>query len=168
MPVDPEFRRQITGSPVETPYDTASYKEPANPTLPEFGGVKLAQNDEEFLLLELLPAVATGFLKNKRKAEYEAAQAAAPKEAPKAEAAKEAAPAGPQITGPVLKAPMGGTVLEIKVKAGDKVNAGDIVMVYEAMKMENDLNSDKSGVVKRILVGENDVIATDQALIEFE
>ncbi len=168
VPVDPEFRRQITGSPVETPYDTASYKEPANPTLPEFGGVKLAQNDEEFLLLELLPAVATGFLKNKRKAEYEAAQAAAPKEAPKAEAAKEAAPAGPQITGPVLKAPMGGTVLEIKVKAGDKVNAGDIVMVYEAMKMENDLNSDKSGVVKRILVGENDVIATDQALIEFE
>ncbi len=168
IPVDPEFRRQITGSPEERPYDTASYKDPANPVLEEFGGVKLAQNDEEFLLLQLLPAVATGFLKNKRKAEYEAAKANAPQDAPKAEAKKEEAPKGPQITGPVMKAPMGGTVMEIKVKAGDKVNVGDIVMVYEAMKMENDLNADMAGTVKRVLVSENDVMATDQPIIEFE
>ena len=173
--VEASFREQITGSPVERPYDVSSYKSPANPTLPEFGNVNLAVNEEEELLLALLPAVATGFLKNKRKAEFEAAQAAAPKaEAPKAEApkaeepAKPAAPAGPAITGPVLKAPMGGTVMEITVKPGDTVKDGDIVMVYEAMKMENDLNSDRSGVVKRILVGEGDVIGTDQPLIEFE
>ncbi len=41
-------------------------------------------------------------------------------------------------------------------------------MVYEAMKMENDLNSDMGGTVKRVLVGVGDVIGTDQALIEFE
>ncbi|MDE6272614.1 MAG: carboxylase [Muribaculaceae bacterium] len=164
--VDPAFREKITGSPVETPYNVDNYKKPANPELPEFGGVKLAQNDEEYLLLQLLPAVATGFLKNKRKAEYEAAQAAAPKaetEAPK----KEEAPKE-KITGPTVKAPMGGTVMEILVKPGDKVKSGQNVLVYEAMKMENDLASDIDGTVKRILVGVNDVVATDQPLIEFE
>ena len=89
-------------------------------------------------------------MKNKRKAEFEAAQSAkaaeAPKaEAPKAEAPKAEAPKAAAPTGPVFKAPMGGTVLEIKVKAGDEVKPGDIVMVYEAMKMENDLNVDMGG-----------------------
>ena len=73
--IDPAFREKITGSPEERPYDTGSFREPANPELPEFGGVKLAQNEEEFLLLELLPSVANTFLKNKRKAEFEAKQA---------------------------------------------------------------------------------------------
>jgi len=48
------------------------------------------------------------------------------------------------------------------------VKAGDVVLVYEAMKMENDLASDMEGVVKRILVNDGDVISTDQPLIEFE
>jgi len=165
--VDPAFRQQITGSPEEKPYDVNSYKKPQNPVLEEFGGVNLAKNNEEFLLLELLPAVATGYLKNKRKAEYEASK---PKEAPKAEAPKAEAPKKEEIKveGPVLRAPMGGKVLEISVKPGDKVKSGDVVMVYEAMKMENDLNSDMEGTVKRILVNVDDTIGTDQPLIEFE
>ncbi len=167
VPVDPAFRAKITGSPEERPYDVSNFREPANPELPEFGGVKLAQNDEEFLLLELLPAVATGFLKNRRKAEFEAKGAKAEAAAPKAAPAKEE-PKGPSITGPVLKAPMGGTIMEILVKPGDQVKAGQNVIVYEAMKMENDLASDIAGTVKRILVNENDVIGTDQPLIEFE
>ncbi len=167
VPVDPAFRAKITGSPEERPYDVSNFREPANPELPEFGGVKLAQNDEEFLLLELLPAVATGFLKNRRKAEFEAKGAKEEAAAPKAVPAKEE-PKGPAITGPVLKAPMGGTIMEILVKPGDQVKAGQNVIVYEAMKMENDLASDIAGTVKRILVNENDVIGTDQPLIEFE
>lgn len=167
VPVDPAFREKITGSAEEKPYDVTSYKMPENPVLPEFGGVKLAADDEEYLLLQLLPAVATGYLKNKRKAEYEAsgaatkpaAPAAAPKEEPKVEET---------FTGEVFRAPMGGTVIEINVKPGDKVKLGDVVLVYEAMKMENDLTSDIAGTVKRILVKENDVIGTNQPLIEFE
>lgn len=162
VPVDPKFREQITGSPEEKPYDVSTYKTPANPELDKFGGVKLALNEEEFLLLELLPAVAKTFLTNQRKAEYEANKAAAPAQA----AAAPAAAQGP-VTGPVFKAPMGGTVMEIRVKAGDTVKPGDVVLVYEAMKMENDLACDKGGVVKRVLVGEGDVMATDQPLIEF-
>lgn len=162
VPVDPKFREQITGSPEEKPYDVSTYKTPANPELDKFGGVKLALNEEEFLLLELLPAVAKTFLTNQRKAEYEANKAAAPAQA----AAAPAAAQGP-VTGPVFKAPMGGTVMEIRVKAGDTVKPGDVVLVYEAMKMENDLACDKGGVVKRVLVGEGDVMSTDQPLIEF-
>ena len=165
VPVDPAFREKITGSPVETPYNVDSYRKPANPELPEFGGVKLAQDDEEYLLLQLLPAVATGFLKNKRTAEYEAAVANAAPAA--AEEKKEEAPKQ-VITGPTLKAPMGGTVIEILVKPGDTVKMGQNVLVYEAMKMENDLASEVEGTVKRILVAPNDVIATDQPIIEFE
>ena len=164
--VDPAFRQEITGSPEEKPYNVDSYRKPANPELPEFGGVQLAQNDEEYLLLQLLPAVATGFLKNKRKAEFEAATAAAAaveeKKAAVEEAPKEV------ITGPTLNAPMGGTVIEILVKPGDVVKQGQNVLVYEAMKMENDLASEQDGTVKRVLIAPNDVIATDQPLIEFE
>lgn len=170
--IDPAFREKITGSPEERPYDTSSFREPANPELPEFGGVKLAQNDEEYLLLELLPAVANTFLKNKRKAEFEAKQAeaaaAAPKAEEKTEAPAAAAPAGEEITGPVFKAPMGGTIIEITAKPGQKIKAGDLLLVYEAMKMENDLASDMEGTIKRFLVKEGDVISTDQPLIEFE
>lgn len=162
VPVDPAFRELITGSPEEKPFDVSSYKTPANPELDKFGGVKLAQNEEEFLLLELLPTVAKTYLTNIRKAEYEANKAAAPAKAEAAPAA--VAQAG---NGPVFCAPMGGTVLEIKVKAGDTVTPGDVVMVYEAMKMENDLACTMGGVVKQVLVADGDVIATDQPLIEF-
>ncbi len=163
--IDPTFREQITGSPEEKPYDVSQFKEPENPTLEEFGGVKLAQNDEEFLLLELLPAVATGFLKNKRKAEYDAANAAA---AALAEAEAQANNPYDPVTGPTLKAPMGGTVIEIDVKPGDKVKLHQKMLVYEAMKMENDLESEIEGVVKQVLVKIGDVVATNQDLIEYE
>lgn len=166
VPVKPEFRQEIAGTPTETPYDTTTFKAPENPELPQFGNVKLAQNDEEYLLLELLPAVAKTFLTNKRKAEFEAK----PKvEEPKAAAeSKGSENAGGDITGPVFKAPMGGTVIEVMAKPGQKINVGDVVLVYEAMKMENDLASDMAGVVKRVLVNEGDVMGTDQPVIEFE
>ncbi len=163
--IDPAFREQITGSPEEKPYDVSQFKQPDNPVLEEFGGVKLAQNDEEYLLLELLPAVATGFLKNKRKAEFEAANAAA---AALAEAEAQANCPYDPVTGPTLKAPMGGTIIEIDVKPGDKVKVHQKVLVYEAMKMENDLESEIEGVVKQVLVQNGDVVATDQDLIEYE
>ncbi len=163
--IDPAFREQITGSPEEKPYDVSQFKKPENPVLEEFGGVKLAQNDEEYLLLELLPAVATGFLKNKRKEEFEAANAAA---AAVEEAEAQANSPYEPITGPTLKAPMGGTIIEIDVKPGDKVKEGQKVLVYEAMKMENDLGAEFDGVVKQVLIQNGQVVATNQDLIEFE
>lgn len=57
-----------------------------------------------------------------------------------------------------IESPLPGTVMSISVKVGDTVNAGDTVCVLEAMKMENDIHADKSGVVKEILVGVGDAI----------
>lgn len=157
VPVDPAFREKITGSPEEKPYDVASYRKPANP---DFEGKPLAANEEEYLLLQLLPAVATNYLKSVRKAENAAA-------APKVEETK-ASKEDVVITGATEVAPMGGKVLEVNVKVGDKLEPGDVYMVYEAMKMENDLEAEVGGVVKRILVDEGDTIATDQPLVEYE
>lgn len=163
--INPSFRQLITGSPVEVPYDVNSYVKPENPELAEFGGVKLCKNDEEYLLLELLPTVAKPFLTKRREAEYEATK---PTE-PKAEAKEEIKPTDAEpITGPTLDAPMGGTVVEVHVKPGDKVKKGQALLMYEAMKMQNEIESEKEGTVKRILVSPGQVIGTGEALIEFE
>lgn len=161
--VDPAFREKITGSPEERTYDTSAYKKPENPVLPELGGAKLASNDEEYLLLELLPSVANGFLRRRRTEEFEATQAA------KVKTEEKAAPQEPQepITGEVLSAPMGGRIIEVNVKAGQAVKAGDILLVYEAMKMENDVTAEKDEVIKRIFVKPDDIVGTDAPLIEF-
>ena len=162
--IDPAFREKITGDATERPYDTSSYKRPENPVLEDLGGVKLASNREEELLLELLPTVANGFLRRRRTEEYDAKQA---------EVAKKAAEAAPvvvqePITGETLVAPMGGRIIEVNVKPGDKVKKGDILLVYEAMKMENDVEAEKDEVVKRVFVNVDDVVGTDAVLIEFE
>lgn len=162
--IDPEFRRKITGSAEEKPYDVSSYKKPENPVLAEYGGVPLASNNEEYLLLELLPSVANGFLRKRREEEYNAKVAA---EQPKEEEIKEESTVLP-IVGPVLSAPMGGRIINVNVKPGDKVKPNEILLVYEAMKMENDVTSEKEAVVRQVLVKPGDVVGTDAPLIEFE
>ena len=86
------------------------------------------------------------------------------KTAPKAEEA----PAGQPITGNTVNAPLPGRILEIKVKVGDSVKAGQEIAVLEAMKMENSIVSDYAGTVKQILVKTGDNVQTDAALIEVE
>ena len=167
-PIDPAFRQQITGDAVEHPYDVSKYRKPEIPVVPELGGVKLATNTEEELLMELLPNVANKFLRNRREEEYAAKQ---PKDAPKAAAevkVEETVTDDEPITGDVFRAPMGGRIIEVNVKAGDKVKKGQVMMVYEAMKMENDLEADRDRVVKRVFVATYDVVGTDAPLIEFE
>ncbi|MBD5240651.1 MAG: carboxylase [Barnesiella sp.] len=163
--IDPAFREKITGDPVEHPYDVSQYKKPENPVLEEFGGVKLAANNEEYLLLELLPAVANGFLRNKRAAEFAAKQAEEAKNAPVEEVIEEKME---PITGEVLSGPMPGTILEICVKPGDSVKKGDKLLVYESMKMENDVEAEHDAVVKRIFVKPGDRFAGEAPLIEFQ
>jgi len=54
------------------------------------------------------------------------------------------------------------------VKAGDAVKKGQLLLVYEAMKMENELTAGKDAVVKRVFVAVDDVVGTEAPLIEFE
>ena len=164
VPIDPTFREKITGSPVEKPYDVSSYKQPDNPVLEDLGGKKLASNDEEYLLLQLLPSVANGFLRKRRAEEFAAEEAAKPKEAVKEEVKVAVEP----ITGPVLSAPMGGRIVSIAVKDGQAVKKGDLLLVYEAMKMENNVEAGHDATVKRVFVKPGDIFAPEAVLVEFE
>ena len=169
VPVDPKFREQITGSPVETPYDTTTHKTPDNPVLEEFGGVHLAVDEKDMLLLELFPNVATGFLRKKREAEYNAKQkssgacACGGKETAQEEAA---AAMDDSVKGRMVECPMPGSVIEVTVKVGAKVNKGDKLLVLESMKMENDITADFSGVVRRILVKAGDSVQVGAPMVE--
>ncbi|MDE6429546.1 MAG: biotin/lipoyl-binding protein, partial [Duncaniella sp.] len=163
--IDPAFREKITGSPVESPYDVSKYVKPENPEIADLGGKKLASNNEEYLLLELLPAVAKGFLRCRRDEEFKAEESAkVPETVVEETVIEESAP----ITGPVISAPMCGRIVDIKVKPGQRVKKGDTVIVYEAMKMENDVESDVDGVVKRIFVSLDEQVGNDAPMIEFE
>ncbi|WP_295908600.1 biotin/lipoyl-containing protein [uncultured Alistipes sp.] len=162
--IDPEFRFKICGVREETPYDTSKYQMQPNPELPEAGGVKLAANEKEVLLLELFPLVAKTFLTEQKKKAYEAAKPAAPKAEEKPVEEKKQA----VITGNTVTAPLPGRIIDIKVKVGDEVKAGQEVLVLEAMKMENAVTTDYSGKVKQILVQAGDTVATDAVLLEIE
>lgn len=165
--IDPEFRAQITGSPEERPYDVSAYREPANPTLDDLGGTPLATNNEEKLLLALLPTVANTFLRNRRKEEFEAKKAAEPK-AEEKKAVEVKKEDDEPITGELFKAPMGGRIISVNVKKGDKVKKGQLLLVYEAMKMENDVEAETDMTIKRVFVNTDDVVGTDAPLIEYE
>ena len=162
--IDPEFRFKICGVREETPYDTSKYQMQPNPELPEAGGVKLAANEKEVLLLELFPLVAKTFLTEQKKKAYAAAKPAAPKAEEKPVEEKKQA----VITGNTVTAPLPGRIIDIKVKVGDEVKAGQEVLVLEAMKMENAVTTDYSGKVKQILVQAGDTVATDAVLLEIE
>lgn len=166
--VDPQFRAEITGDPTERPYDVSTYRQPENPTVDDLGGVKLASNNEEELLLALLPTVAKTFLRNRRAEEYAATKAQEEAATPKTSEAAAPKAVEEPITGPVLRAPMGGRIISVNVKNGQSVEAGQLLLVYEAMKMENDVEAESKAVVKRVFVQPDDVVGTDAPLIEFE
>ena len=172
--VDPEFRLKIAGVREETPYDTSKYKMQPNPVLEEAGGVKLAENEKEVLLLELFPLVAKNYLTGVKKARYQASkpkeEASAPAAAPAAEApkAEPAKPAAAPITGNVVTSPMPGRILKVLVAPGDTVSKGQDVVILEAMKMENSIMSDYAGTVKQVLVAEGETVAVDSQLVEIE
>lgn len=68
--IDPDFREKICGVREAIPYDTSNYKKQDNPVILEkFGGVLLAENEKEELLIELFPNVAQPYLKNRKERE---------------------------------------------------------------------------------------------------
>ena len=92
------------------------------------------------------------------------AAAAAPVAAP----AAAPAPAAVQTAsaeGTTIPAPMPGTILSVSVAAGQAVKSGDVLMILEAMKMENDIVAPCDGTVKQILVSKGSTVNTDDILI---
>ena len=88
---------------------------------------------------------------------------AAPKAAPKAAAPKAAAGAGVPV-----KAPMPGTILDVKVKVGDTVKNGQAICVLEAMKMENEIPATQDGKVTSVLATKGASVNTGDILVTIE
>ena len=104
--------------------------------------------------------------------EYEAiapaapAAAAAPVAAPAAAPAA-AAPAAPVVTGSgeAVNAPMPGNILKVNVQNGQAVKAGEVLVVLEAMKMENEIMAPKAGTVTQVLVSKGSTVDTGAPLV---
>ena len=93
-----------------------------------------------------------------------AAPAAAPVAAPAPAAS--AAPAGGAIAaGTRVDSPLPGNVLDVKVAVGQAVKAGQVLVIIEAMKMENEVAAPCDGVVKQIVAAKGAVVATGDALL---
>lgn len=98
------------------------------------------------------------------------ATAVAPVAAPAAEAAKPA-----ELSGHIVRSPMVGTFYRTPspdakafIEVGQKVNAGDTLCIVEAMKMMNQIEADKSGVVKAILIESGQPVEFDEPLVIIE
>lgn len=90
-----------------------------------------------------------------------AAPAPTPAPAPKAAPAPAAAPAG----GKALKAPLPGVIKDIKVAVGDQVKEGQVVLILEAMKMENEINAECDGTITAISVNKDDSVLEGTVLL---
>ena len=64
--------------------------------------------------------------------------------------------------------PMPGSIIEVMVKPGDVVNQNDVVLILEAMKMENEISAPKSGRIKSVFVSVGQTVSADAPLFEME
>lgn len=100
---------------------------------------------------------------SKKKSVVAAAPAAKP--AAKPAAAAPAAAAGPAGAGESVKAPLPGVIKEVCVAVGDKVEAGQTVVVLEAMKMANNIEAEAAGTVTGVMVAVGDSVMEDTPLV---
>ena len=129
--------------------------------------LEISEGEESVRISRGAPAAAAPIM--------HAAPVAAPTSAPLATAAAPVSEAAPVISGHVVRSPMVGTFYASAspdspafAEVGQHVNAGDTLCIIEAMKMMNQIEADKSGVLKEILAQNEDAIEFDQPLFIIE
>ena len=90
--------------------------------------------------------------------------AAAPAPAASTAPSAPAAVVGTAVSGTQITSPMPGTILTLNVAEGQAVKAGDVVLILEAMKMENEIVAPCDGTIKQLLVSKGSTVDTDQIL----
>lgn len=120
--------------------------------------------DYKVELADAVPAPAQQAVRPAPQATFTAAPAPQAT-APAPQAAQTATASAPQGKGEVVTAPLPGVILDIKVKVGDAVKAGQTVAVLEAMKMENEIESTASGTVTAVNAGKGDSVLEGAAII---
>lgn len=191
-PINEEVRKAIIGN--EKPLDTRpAEKMPAElgKLSEEANKLGIIKKEEDLITYALYPQVATKFLRGELREESiptadEPAKASAPVAVSPMEFAidvdgevftvKVSPVGGKQITEAqkakpketpkgAIVAPMQGMVLTVKVKPGDKVVEGDVILIIEAMKMRNDVRSLFNGVVKEVLTHDGEVVSGGDILV---
>ena len=72
------------------------------------------------------------------------------------------------VSGEALRAPLPGNILEVKVSAGDHVQSGQVLMILEAMKMENEILAPHDGVIASVAVQKGATVASGDVLVSFQ
>ncbi len=191
-PINEEVRKAIIGN--EKPLDVRpAERMPAElgRLSQEASKLGIIKKEEDLITYALYPQVATKFLRGELKEEalptgIEPVKASAPSTVTPMEFAIDVdgevftvkvSPVGGKQTAGVEKprpievsegavvAPMQGMVLTVKVKPGDKVAEGDVILIIEAMKMRNDVRSPFSGVVKEVLTHDGEVVGSGDVLV---
>lgn len=123
--------------------------------------------DYKVELADAVPAPAQQAARPAPQATSTAAPAVTPQATAQAAqtAAQTATASAPQGKGEVVTAPLPGVILDIKVKVGDVVKAGQTVAVLEAMKMENEIEATASGTVTAVNAGKGDSVLEGAAII---
>lgn len=185
--IDPEIRKKIIGDEEPITCRPADLIEPQLETLKEKAeALGILKTEEDLLTYALYPAIAPKFLRGEMKEE------SLPKEeslhTPVADTSTEfevevdgetflvkikssgektnekTSPTAQLPTDAVLS-PMNGMVLALKVKTGDKVKKGDVVVILEAMKMQTPIHSDHAGTVKEIFTFESEIVSAGDPLL---
>ena len=87
---------------------------------------------------------------------------------PTASATERAAVTAPATNAKVVAAPMPGTILDIKATPGKKVNKGEVLLILEAMKMENEIVAPEDGMVAQVFVTKGATVTTGDSLISIQ
>jgi biotin carboxyl carrier protein len=85
-------------------------------------------------------------------------------EEPKVPAPTKKSPKGP-LAGETMAAPMPGTILDIKISEGQEVKSGDVVLILEAMKMENEIVASAGGKIEKIYINKGESVSTGDPLV---
>lgn len=91
--------------------------------------------------------------------------AAAPKAAPAAAPAPKAAPAAAAAGDNTVTAPMPGKIVKLVASVGQAVNAGDVLLILEAMKMQNEITAPAAGTVKSFAINAGDSVKPGQTMV---